>query len=207
MGKCGLVEVATQSAAQSLDARAFGKARIAVIGPGTAAALAEHGITADVVAKEYRGEGLAKAMLDAMPASKESGPRRVLVARAKQAREALPEALRAGGCEVDVVPVYETRPASPALLARIRALLETKDQRPVDAITFTSASTVHGFCDAVGEDVAALVKRSGAVVASIGPITTDAARSRGIEVTTTATTYTLEGVMAALESAFVRASR
>ena len=79
-------------ASQHLDARAFGAARVAVIGPGTAAALAEHGITADIVAKEYRGEALAKAMLDRVGATRP----RVLIARAAEAREALPEALRAG---------------------------------------------------------------------------------------------------------------
>jgi uroporphyrinogen III methyltransferase/synthase len=196
-GVAAFFEVLT---AAHLDARAFGGCRVACIGPGTAAALALHGIAADVVAKEYRGEGLAKAMLDAMSTPTQSG-KRVLIARAKQAREALPEALRAGGCEVDVVPVYETHPASREVTARLRKLLE---DRAVDAITFTSASTVHGFCDAVGGDAAALVKQSGAVVGSIGPVTTEAAAARDIEVTATATTYTLEGLMTALETVFTR---
>ncbi len=190
-------------AAQNLDARAFKQARIAVIGPGTAAALADKGLTADVVAKEYRGEGLAKAMLDAM----QGGPsKRVLIARAKQAREALPEALRAGGCEVDVVPVYETLPAPREVTDRLRTLFTTQDRR-IDAITFTSASTVYGFCDAMGDGVAELVKRSGALVASIGPVTTEAAIARGLEVQATAATYTLDGLMAVLEGAFSRAPR
>lgn len=188
--------------AQSLDARALGACRVAVIGPGTAAALATRGIRADVVAKEFRGEGLAKAMLDAMGGGAKGA--RVLVARAKQAREALPEALREAGCTVDVVAAYETHPAKREVTERVRGLLERRD---IDAITFTSASTVYGFCDAVGPDAAALVAKSGAIVASIGPITSEAAAARDIKIDATATTYTLDGLLTVLESAFTRANR
>ena len=189
-------------AAQKLDARAFGKSRVGAIGPGTAAALEARGIQADVTAKEFRGEGLAKALLDAMGGSARGT--RVLVARAKQAREALPEALREAGCEVDVVAAYETHPAARETTERLRGMLEGKR---VDAITFTSASTVHAFCDAVGKDAAALLSKSGAIVASIGPITSEAAAAHDIAVHATASTYTLEGLLVALEAAFTRAAR
>lgn len=182
--------------AANLDARAFGKARIAVIGPGTAAAIVEHGVRADLVAKELRGEGLAKALIDA--ARGERG--RVLVARAKEAREVLPDTLRAAGFEVDVVPVYETHPAPRDRTDRVRAMLEA---RTLDAITLTSASTVHAFCDALGGDAAALVAKSGARVATIGPVTTEACTAREIKVDASAPT--LEGMLAALEGAFARA--
>jgi uroporphyrinogen-III synthase len=98
---------------------------------------------------------------------------------------------------VDVVPVYETKPASREV-TRLRALLEA---RGVDAITFTSASTVHSFCDALGESAPAIVSQSGAIVASIGPITSEAAVARGLDVRVTAATYTLEGLLTALEPA------
>jgi len=182
---------------QGLDARAFGGVRIGVIGPGTAAALAEHGLRADVTAKEFRGEGLAQAMLEAMGAAKQGA--RVLIARAKEAREALPESLRAAGCQVDVVAAYETRAAPREVVGRVRELLE---KRLVDAVTFTSASTVQGLCEALGEDAPSLL--SNVIVASIGPITTEAAAARGIAVTITASTYTLDGLLMALESAFSR---
>ncbi|HEX4514883.1 MAG TPA: uroporphyrinogen-III synthase [Polyangiaceae bacterium] len=184
---------------EGLDTRAFAKSRIGVIGPGTAAALAEKGLRADVIAKELRGEGLAKAILGELAGER---GKRVLVARARQAREALPQALIDAGCEVDVVAVYETHPLAQAG-ERIRTLLE---KRLVDAITFTSASTVHALCDALGEDAPALVRKSGAVVASIGPITTEAAIARGLEVGATATTSTLEGLVSALELEFSRLS-
>jgi uroporphyrinogen III methyltransferase/synthase len=187
-------------ASEHLDARAFAHARLVVVGPGTAAALADKGITADVVAKEHRGEGVAKAILDA------GGTERVLVARAKQGRETLPETLQKAGRDVDVVAVYETHPAPKDDADRLRALFDPQSPsgRATDAITFTSASTVHGFCDALGDDAARLVKGSGAVVASIGPVTTEAALARGLEVTATAATYTLEGLVTALEGVFVR---
>src|SRR5262249_38120375 len=85
------------------DARALGAAKVGVIGPGTRASLERYGIRADVMAREYVGEGLAREIGDA---------RRVLVARALVARDELPEALRRAGARVDVVPVYRTIPAA-----------------------------------------------------------------------------------------------
>ncbi len=185
-------------ATSNLDARAFATTRIAAIGPGTAAALAEHGLRADIVAKESRGEGLSKALLDAAASS----PRgRVLLPRAKEAREVLPETLRAAGFEVDVVVVYETSTARGDATQKLRTMLES---RSLDAITFTSASTVHALCDVLGGDWASVVAKSGAIVASIGPVTTEACAAREIEVDATASTYTLEGLVAALEGAFAR---
>ncbi len=131
------------------------------------------------------------------------GGKRVLIARAKQAREALPDALRAGGCEVDVVPVYETHPAPREITERLRGMLE---RRELDAITFTSASTVSSLCEALGDDAAALIAKSGAVVGSIGPVTSEAAAARGITVHATASTYTLEGLITALELHFTRSA-
>lgn len=98
---------------QGRDARAFGRARLAAIGPGTELALTEHGLRADVVATEFKGEGLAAELLAAI--ERTGGGRRVLVARALKAREALPEALLGAGCKVDVVAVYETVPPPPGV--------------------------------------------------------------------------------------------
>src|SRR5450432_785354 len=84
------------------DARAFGSARIGVIGPKTAAALTNFGLVADATADEFVGEGLARAVL-ARGAAK-----RVLLARALVARDTLPEMLRAAGAEVEITPVYQT---------------------------------------------------------------------------------------------------
>lgn len=176
------------------DARAFGGAKIAAIGPATAAALERFGLRADVTAKEHVGEALAAAILAAMGDARG----RVLVLRAKEARDVMPEALRAAGCEVDVVAAYETKPAGAEALA---ALLEGSS---LDAVTFTSASTVRSLAAALGDRAASLLAK--VVVASIGPITTEAAETRGIRVDVTAREYTLPGLISALESKFLRAS-
>ncbi|MBE3575095.1 MAG: hydroxymethylbilane synthase [Firmicutes bacterium] len=102
---------------KGLDARAFGQAKLAAIGPATAEALAQHGLKADLVPDTYQAEALAAALLQAMgdPAGTDgaggAGGKRVLVARAAEAREALVAALEAAGVRVDAVAVYRTVPA------------------------------------------------------------------------------------------------
>jgi uroporphyrinogen III methyltransferase/synthase len=177
---------------QKKDARAFGRAKVAAIGPATAAALAERGIVADVVAKEFKQEGLAEAILEAVP---ERG--KALLLRAEVARDALPIALREAGFEVEVVPAYETRPASPA---RAAALARELEAGKLDAVTFTSPSTVENLCAMLGERAPELLGR--ACVASIGPVTTKACEARGIQVGVTARTYTTPGLVSALEAHF-----
>jgi len=181
--------------AQGGDARAFGVAKLAAVGPATAAALERHGLRADVMAKEFRGEGLAEAMLAAIA----SGPPspRVLLARAARARDVLPEALRAAGCRVDVVAVYETHPPSGET---VDALARALHGGSLDAATFTSSSTVDNFCDLLGERAPELLRR--VRVASIGPVTTDAARARGVRIDVTAHEYTVSGLVQALAESY-----
>jgi uroporphyrinogen III methyltransferase / synthase len=171
----------------ALDARALAPLRIAAIGPGTADALARRGLRADLVPARF----VAESLLEAFPAPQSAGVR-VLLPRAEVARDVLPEGLRAKGYSVDVLPVYRTVPAEPdpAVLDRVRA-------GAVDAITFTSSSTVTNFCDTVG------VKSDPAPpVVSIGPVTSAAARARGLEVDAEADPHTIEGLVAALLGLF-----
>ena len=112
------------------DARALAGATVAAIGPGTAAELARRGIHADVVPERFVAEALVEA-LEGVPVE----GRRVLVARAAEAREVLPEALRARGAEVDDVALYET--VAEPLTEGERAGLERATY-----VTFTSSSTV-----------------------------------------------------------------
>jgi uroporphyrinogen III methyltransferase/synthase len=177
------------------DARAFGGARVAAIGPATARALEACGLRADVVSVEFRGEGLAASILEAVGAS--AAPLRVLLARAAKARDVLPEALRAAGHRVDVVAAYETHPASADALAVVAAELE---QGRVDAVLFTSSSTVENLSDGLGGRAADLLAR--ARVASIGPVTTATAVSRGIRVDVTAESYTVPGLVEALSASY-----
>ncbi|UQA62143.1 uroporphyrinogen-III C-methyltransferase [Polyangium aurulentum] len=187
------------------DARVFGRSAIAAIGTGTAAALAARGIRADIVPpKDFRGEGLADAILAHAEVAKrlsEGKAVRVAIPRALVAREALPEILRAAGCAVDVVPVYETRKASPERRAQLVRMVEDKR---IDVVLLTASSTVDGLCDALGEDAARLL--GGVALASIGPITTATAEKRGLSVAVTAEVSTLGGLIEAVERHFAGSS-
>jgi len=177
------------------DARAFGAARLAAIGPATARALERHGLRADVVAKEFRGEQLAQEILGAL----RSGPPapRVLLARAARARDVLPEALRAAGCRVDVVAAYETLPPP---RDRVETLATELQGKRVDAVMFTSSSTVDNFCDLLGDRAIGLL--GGVRVASIGPVTSETARARGVPVDVAAREYTVSGLVEALAESY-----
>jgi uroporphyrinogen III methyltransferase/synthase len=175
-------------AQMSLDARAFGRCKVGAIGPKTAEALVPHGIRADLTAAEFVGESLAQAILDI------GGVRRILIPRARVAREQLPELLRQGGVTVDVVPAYETRPAGNEQKQRLQALIADNE---VDVVMFTSSSTVDSMVEMLGPDAPVLLSR--VTLASIGPITTATAARRGLEVAVTAETYTVEGLLDALE--------
>jgi uroporphyrinogen III methyltransferase/synthase len=185
--------------AQGKDARAFGRARLAAIGTGTAAALAARGLRADIVPTEFRGEGLAEAILaDPVLAERRArGAVKALIPRALVAREVLPERLREQGIAVDVVPVYETRAAS---AERRDELVKRLEARAVDAVMLTSSSTADSLCDLLGERAAELLRE--VTVASIGPITTATAEKRGLTVAVTATVSTTAGLVEAMERHF-----
>lgn len=170
------------------DARAFGRARIAAIGPATAAGLRRHGLRADLVAETFVAEQLAETIVGEL-----SPGARVLLPRAEIAREVLPEMLRAAGMTVDVVAVYRTVTASPE--HRLAALLDE-----IDVITLTSSSTVDKLVELLGEDAPRLL--AGKVLASIGPITTKTAEDHGLTVAVTATVSTSPGLIEALEAHF-----
>jgi uroporphyrinogen III methyltransferase/synthase len=179
------------------DARAFSHARLAAIGPATARALEARGLRADVTAREFRGEGLADEMLAALGDSGPASGTRVLLPRAARARDALPDALRAAGCTVDVVAAYETRPPPPSVGER---LLQQLDHGGLDVVTFTSSSTVDTLCDLLGPRAAELLVRCR--TAAIGPVTADTARARGLRVDVTARTYTVVGLVDALVESY-----
>ncbi len=180
------------------DARAFGSARVAAIGVGTARALVKRGIKPDIVPKEFRGEALAEAILaDFRARHIEPVGARALIPRALVAREVLPETLRAAGMNVDVVPVYETRMASADRRSELVSMLEA---RTIDSALITSPSTVDNLVELLGSDAGRLLES--VVVASIGEITTAAALRNGLNVHVTARVSTIAGVVEALEEHF-----
>ena len=160
------------------DARAFGAAQVAAVGPGTAGALAARGVVADLVP----ASAVAEALVEAFPA----GAGRVLLPQAAAARPVLAEGLRAKGWTVDVVEAYRTVPARPT----DEALAEAAK---ADAIAFTSSSTVTSWL--------ALGATLPPVVACIGPVTAATAAEHGVPVTVVATEHTVDGLVEALLSA------
>jgi uroporphyrinogen III methyltransferase/synthase len=167
-------------AAAGRDARALAGVRVAAIGPGTANALREHGVIADIVPTRFVAEGLVEALAD-VPVQ------RALITRAAEARDVLPDALRARGADVDVVALYETvaEPLAPEARAPVAA---------VDYVTFTSSSTVRFFLDAL--DGTPLSPRTR--LASIGPVTSEALRERGLTPDLEAARHDIEGLVQAV---------
>ena len=168
-------------AAAGKDARALADATVAAIGPGTARELAARGIRADVVPERFVAEALVAAL-----AGVEVEGRRVLVARAAEARDVLPEALRERGAEVDVVALYETVREQPDEAAVAAA-------QEADYVTFTSSSTVRNLLEALGGRFP-----TGARVVSIGPVTSATARELGLRVDVEAERHDVDGLLAAL---------
>lgn len=166
------------------DIRALGNAKLGAIGPKTAAALADLKLRVDYVPSEY----VAEAVLREFP--EDLAGKRILIPRALEAREELPEGLRSRGAEVTVVAAYETVTDE----SSAETLRQRLSDEPVDIITFTSASTVHSFFSLIGDVRLA----ENVVAACIGPITADAARSHGLTNIVMASEYTIEGLVDSL---------
>jgi len=164
-------------AADGRDARALAGALVAAIGPGTARALAEHGIRADVVPERAVAEGLVEALSGTEVA-------RALIVRGREGRDVLPDALRERGAIVEVLALYET--VAEPLDAETAAAAASADY-----VTFTSASTVRHFLAAAGP-------LDGPRIASIGPATSAALRDAGLEPDIEADPHTPTSLVAAL---------
>ncbi|MGH2853150.1 MAG: uroporphyrinogen-III C-methyltransferase [Solirubrobacteraceae bacterium] len=182
-------------AAGGLDTRALARTHVAAIGPSTARALAEHGIAADIVPERFVAESLVEALAE-LPIH------RALVARAREARDVLPNALSARGVEVEVLALYETmaEPLSEWSLAAARE---------ADYITFTSSSTVRFFLEAASGSVEAVGGSveatggnaglsAGTRIVSIGPVTSATLREHGLEPHVEAQRHDIEGLVDAL---------
>ena len=176
-----------------LSPRDVARAAVAAIGPATAEALVRRGVVPDLVPDRF----VAEAVVTALVAQGDVRGKSVLLPRARQARDALPDGLRALGARVDVIPIYETIRETgdgSGLAAEILA-------GTIDAVTFTSSSTVRGFVDLVGRPAAASGRFAAAV---IGPVTAGTARELGIAVAIEAEEYTVAGLVEALVRHFDR---
>jgi uroporphyrinogen III methyltransferase/synthase len=164
-------------AARGEDARSMAGAVVAAIGPGTARALRDHGVIADVVPERFVAEGLIEAL-----AGVEFS--RVLIARAAQARDVLPDALRERGASVEIVSLYETV-VEPLDAAVLPALAQA------DYLTFTSSSTVRNFLSSAQPGAATRI-------VSIGPVTSATLREHGLSVSLEAERHDIDGLIEAI---------
>jgi len=162
------------------DARALAGATVAAIGPGTGAALLEHGIRADIVPERFVAEALVEAL---QPVDLDG--KRVLVARAAEARSVLPDSLRERGAQLDDVALYDT--VAEPLTERQRADLERATY-----VTFTSSSTVRFLLESFVRPPA------GARIVSIGPVTSATAEEHGLTVDVEAEQHDIDGLVDAL---------
>jgi len=144
-----------------LDARVLAGIQVAAIGPATAQAMEQHGIIADFVPEKYVAEDVLQGLL-----TRGAGGKRILIPRAEQARDVLPEELRKAGAQVDVLPVYRTIPAR----AGAEELLAALDAGEIHYVTFASSSTVANFFAAIPPEVLQR-HRDKVRLACIGPIT------------------------------------
>lgn len=167
------------------DTRALGYARVAAIGAATSAALRAFGIRADLVPPEFRAEAVAEELRPLLP------PRaRILLPRAQEARDVLPDTLRAHGAIVDVVAAYETVPE-----IEDAAIAQRLASGEIDMVTFTSSSTVKNLVKMLGN----ITPLQQVKIACIGPVTADTARSFALEPDIVAKEYTIDGLVRSIK--------
>jgi uroporphyrinogen III methyltransferase / synthase len=181
------------------DVRELKGVRICTIGPSTASRLTRYGIRTDLTPGEFRAE----SVVDALKSAGDLTGTRFLLPRADIARDLLADELRSAGAEVVDVAAYRTIPAGADRDGDsdiYRMLLD----RQIDAVTFTSASTVRNFVTNLGQEQAADLLRT-TVVASIGPVTAEAAQQLDITTNVMPARYTIPDLVDALVEHFAKA--
>jgi uroporphyrinogen-III synthase len=163
---------------------------IIAIGPATRAEVEQHGVKVTITPEEYVAESVVSALKDRVAG------KRVLLVRAKVARDVIPQELRRLGAEVDVAEAYETVVPQNSR-EKIRAALSDPEQRP-NVITFTSSSTVKNFITLLGANVSPKEQLQGIAVASIGPVTSATLIEVGLGVNIEAKDYTIPGLIDAI---------
>ena len=164
--------------------------RIAAIGPATKKAIEQRGVCVDVVPKEYVAESVVHSLR-----SKVKG-KRVLLVRAKVARDVIPTELRRAGAHVDVVEAYQTViPESSR--TRLRSALANPRRGP-HVVTFTSSSSVRNFVELLSSRRKRTPGLEGILMASIGPVTSSTLRELGLQVDIAAKEFTIPGLVEAI---------
>ncbi|MBI1976289.1 MAG: uroporphyrinogen-III C-methyltransferase [Candidatus Omnitrophica bacterium] len=185
----GVEQFLTRLKEMEMDIRVLKKAKICAIGPKTAERLKTAQLKVDLVPeKEFRAEGILQAfsqwgsVLD----------KRIVLIRAEEGRDVLPDGLREMGAEVEQISIYQTEPVKhpPSVVRQIKKELT---QRKIHAVTFTSPSSVNSFLSSFGKEALKRTK-----VASLGPVTSAALKEAKVHVAIEAHPYTIEGLTEAL---------
>lgn len=180
-------------AALHLDARALGGVRVAAIGPATAKAVEAMGVLPDLVPAAYVAESVAESMI----ALGVTGSR-ILLPRAREAREELPAALRDAGASVDVIAAYATLPSD----ENRAQVMEALNSGTLDCVTFGSSSTVRNFLAAIPAEE--LKKHPDVRFAAIGPVTAKTMEKLGLHPDIQPETFSIPALVDAVCAAFAR---
>jgi uroporphyrinogen-III synthase len=175
------------------------RVRVAAIGPATKNAIEQRGTRVDVVPREYVAESVVRSLK-----SKVKG-KRVLLVRAKIARDVIPQELRRAGAQVDVVEAYETVVPRTSR-TRLQQVMNNPRRRP-HIVTFTSSSTVKNFVELLGARQSSKSRAAqlhGIQAASIGPVTSATLRDFGLPVQIAAKEFTIPGLVSAILSTVAR---
>jgi len=183
--------------------------RVAAIGPATKKAIEQHGVTVDVVPKQYVAESVVRSL------QRRVKGKRVLLVRAKVARDVIPLELRRAGADIDVVEAYETVVPQTSRV-RLQKVLKDPLRRP-HVVTFTSSSTVRNFVDLLGSRPASAMvaavrgrgsmRHTGIACASIGPVTSATLLEAGLRADIAAKEFTIPGLVKAIVSALSSAGK
>jgi uroporphyrinogen-III synthase len=181
----------------------FKHLRIAAIGPATKKAIEQRRLNVDIVPTEYVAESVVRSL------RRKIKGKRVLLVRAKVARDVIPRELRKAGAQVDVVEAYETV-VPESSRGRLQAVLNNPKRRP-QVVTFTSSSTVRNFVELTdsaggrGQEYPPHINLDGMRMASIGPVTSATLRECGLPVDIKAKEFTIPGLVAAVARDFATA--
>lgn len=189
----GVTRFFERLAHSGMDLRELYGVRIAAIGEVTAGEIEKRGIHVELKPDEYRAEGL----IDAFGKERIFG-KRILIPRAKVARDVLPVTLGKMGAVVDVVPAYETKKPGRGAASKIMRML---DEGEIDAVTFTSSSTVRNFLEIFP---GFKTVRGKPALACIGPVTVKTLRGSGLSARITPSEYTVEKLAHAIAEYFGR---
>lgn len=184
--------------ARNVDTSILGGLKFCVIGPATANALRENGFEADLIPERFLAEGVVEALERHVGGLRNLSGRRILMPRARVARDVLPRALREAGAQVTIAVCYETVKAG-VRRRDIRAVMEAAP----DLIVFTSASTVRNTVEIFGPDQGRqLLQKS--TIAAIGPVTAGAVKLFGKEVEIIPKESTIDSLIQAIKEHYSR---